>query len=318
MDRILIAAAGPAEAEPAGKTTIVAGLAGMLAAAGRSVWACRLRASDEGGASADTLALSALPDVDSPGRALTVDEAESASRASASASPTAYLFEHDASLDLADTASRLDARIVLVVRNPLSDGLQLDVAALPAGRVAGVIANFVPESRIDSTARTLIDLGLPFLGAIPEDRTLAAPTIAQVREALQAEVLVSRTDENQLVEHPVIGPILSDTGRLHLGLEYPKGVVTRADRTDIHLAAFDTGTPCLIITGGAEPLEYLIDRAARHSTTVLSVTERTAVVMKRLDALYGRVPFAGERKRQRIVELMAQHIPQQGITRILA
>lgn len=311
MDRILVAfqRSKPDSDAPAGKTTILAGLAQRFAADGRGVWACRLRSekSDDVIADEDAHLLLSLPSVQSPGRALAVAEVE---RELAKTGADICLIEHASSPSIQGAAQRLNAGVVLVMRHPLAGtltGLQ-STKALLGEMLLGVVANFVPEKRLRETADAFAREGVNCPAVLPEDRTLASPTLEQVMANLEAKVLLGNGSEQEPVEFPVIGPISADAGRPYFYRWPDKTVITRSDRTDLQLAALDTGLSHLILTGGKEPSPYLLDRASRQKTTVLLVAEDTPVAMQRLERLYESARFVGRRKIERAGELMKEHL----------
>jgi BioD-like phosphotransacetylase family protein len=311
MDRILIAfqRSKVDSGAPAGKTTILAGLAQYFAVDGRDVWACRLRGerSDDVVADEDARVLLSLPSVQSPGRALAVAEVE---RELAKTGADMCLVEHASSPSAQEAAERLGARVVLAMRDPLngkSAGLRATRQSL-GETLLGVVANFVPEKRLRETADAFAREALSCLAVLPEDRTLVSPTLEQVTADLEAKVLLGNGGGQDPVEFPVIGPVSADAGRPYFYRWSNKTVLTRSDRTDLQLAALDTGLSHLILTGGKEPSPYLLDRASRQKMTVLLVAEDTPVAMRRLERLYERARFSGRRKIERAGELMKERL----------
>lgn len=311
MHRILIAfqRSRPDSDAPAGKTVILAGLAQYLAAEGRAVWACRLSSgkTDEASADEDANLLLSLPGVQTPGHALTLKQLD---QEITKAETDSCLIEHSSAPSIQEAADALGAKVVLAMRNPLAGafaGVQATAQSL-GEKLIGVVANLVPEKNLHPTADVLAREGLACLAILPEDRTLASPTLEQVIADLQAKVLLGNGNAQEPVEFPVIGPISADAGRPHFYRWSDKTVVTRSDRTDLQLAALDTGLSQLILTGGVEPSPYLLDRASRQKMTVLLVAEETPVVMQRLERLYEGARFTGRRKIERAGELMRERL----------
>jgi BioD-like phosphotransacetylase family protein len=163
----------------------------------------------------------------------------------------------------------------------------------------------VPERRLASMHEQLRERGLTCLAALPEDRQLAGPSVREMAEALHASRLVELGDENEAVEHVMLGPISSDPGQPYFLQHGSKAVVNRFDKMDLHLAALAAEPDCLILTGGQRPSPYLIDRAQGSdlALTVLLSPESTMRTMELLDEAYGRSRFSGQRKIARAMEL---------------
>ncbi|MDI6858029.1 MAG: DRTGG domain-containing protein [Dehalococcoidia bacterium] len=292
-----------------GKTAVLAGLAQCLAAEGRAVWACRLRSdkTDEASADEDANLLLSLPGVQTPGHALTLKQLDQEIKKTGA---DLCLIEHASAPSIEEAADALGAKIVLAMRDPLSGafaGVQATAQSL-GEKLIGVVANFVPEKNLQRTLDAFGREGLSCLAALPEDRTLASPTLEQVIADLQAKVLLGNGSGQEPVEFPVIGPVSADAGRPYFYRWSDKTVVTRSDRTDLQLAALDTGLSHIILTGGVDPSPYLLDRASRQKMTVLLVAEETPAVMQRLERLYEGARFTGRRKIERAGELMKERL----------
>ena len=269
MSRILVANAQPG----AGATTIAAGLASRLVASGRAVRLERLEGDVQ--ADADAQVFATFEIAEASGQAV--------SEASLPADDTSVvtIIEAPANADGVAVAQRLGAKLVLVTTDP---GLQVDGAA--------VIVN----GQRSAGPNTL-----------PEDRLLAAPTVARVIEASGARVLSRSEDgDGAVLEHLVVGAISHDAADAYF-LRYPRrAVVARVERVDLALAAMLTQSECLILTGGEEPSPYILDRAAAtRRTTLLLTPEGTVDTLRDIEGLFGSSPFSGEAKLERVSDLIA-------------
>lgn len=154
---------------------------------------------------------------------------------------------------------------------------------------------------------------------IPEDRLLAAPMVATLVEASQARVLARSLDgERAICEHIVVGAISHDSDQPYFARFPRKAVVTRAEKVDVALSALRTEADCLILTGGSDPSPYLLDRvAASRRTTLLVAPEGTVETVRDIEGTFGRAPFGGEAKIERIGALMAGALDDEALTRVL-
>lgn len=140
--------------------------------------------------------------------------------------------------------------------------------------------------------------------ALREDRILAGFSVGEVRAALNAEVLVEGDEPDVTCDHLVIAPIASDAGQPYFRRFGTKAVVVRFDKTDQHLAAMRGEPQVLVLTGGRLPSDYLFDAARATGTPVLlsyTDTENTVIA---LEGIFDRTRFTGERKLERMVELL--------------
>jgi BioD-like phosphotransacetylase family protein len=94
-------------------------------------------------------------------------------------------------------------------------------------------------------------------------------------------------------------------------------VITRSDKTDLQLAALHTQTDVLILTGGYPPSPYTIDRAAGEEVPILLTRADTPRSVALLSDAFGGSRFNGERKLERLGELLAAEWSTSDLTRIV-
>jgi hypothetical protein len=145
--------------------------------------------------------------------------------------------------------------------------------------------------------------GVPMV-ALREDRALAGFSVSEAKSVLNAEVLVPGDDGDPTCDHLVISPIASDAGQPYFRRFGSKAVVVRFDKTDMHLAAMKAEPECLILTGGRRPSEYLFDAATASGTPVLLSRTDTENTVIALEGIFDRTRFQGERKLNRMCELL--------------
>jgi BioD-like phosphotransacetylase family protein len=265
MTLILVAGTVPS----AGASTVAVGLAHRLAYAGHNVRIERL--AGDARAADDAAAFAALEFAGSTGAPLDAPPADA---------DGVTILEAPIGADAAALAARFGARLVLV--GPAG-------TEAPQGTV--LIVNHASST------------GLHALG---EDRLLAAPTVRQLISASGAQVLTrSRAGEAAVCEHLVIGAISHDSADTYFNRFPRRAVIARAEKVDLALAAMQTRSECLILTGGHEPSPYVLDRAAStRETTLLLAPGGTVETMRDLEGTFGTAPFSGEAKVERIGGLM--------------
>jgi BioD-like phosphotransacetylase family protein len=269
MARILVAGSEIG----AGATTVAVGLASAVANAGQQVRVERLVGDER--ATEDAEVFGELELGAGSGDPMTVEQVDDVSGV--------LILEAPAGADAGALASQLGARLVFV-------------------RLAG------SESEPPSGAMVIeTHAAYAVTGALPEDRALAAPRVAELIAASGAEVLTrSEAGERAVCDHLVVGAISHDPADDYFARFPRKAVVTRNGRVDLALAAMLTGTECLILSGGGAPSPYILDRAAANRETTLLMTSGTTVeTMHDIEGCFGTSPFSGDSKVARVGELMA-------------
>jgi BioD-like phosphotransacetylase family protein len=221
-------------------------------------------------------------------------------------------------LPAGETARPGEGAAVLVERFAGLDAAQAASLGKTLGpSFAGVIVTAAPASRLAAVATDLAGQGVPLLAALPEDRLLAAPTIAEMAAALDAQALFLDGRADTIVERMTIASISADPGQGYFVRFGPQAVIVRCDKPDLHLAALHTSTLCLVLTGGRMPLGYVTERAESEGVPVLITAKDTPDAVRALEGLYAGVRFGGRSKAERVAQLMAERLDNDALRKTL-
>jgi len=168
--------------------------------------------------------------------------------------------------------------------------------------LAGVVVNAVPRNRLleNPWEKELKGRGLPVLGVLPEDRFLAAPSIEDVREALEGRLVCGEDRSGEILEYFMVGVYSLDPGPYYFSRRGRKGVIIRGDRPDMQLGALETEVRCLILTGEAEPHPYIRQMAELKGIPIMLVPLDVPTALSRLEELTASLRFRQERKLERV------------------
>ena len=280
-----------------GKTTIAAALGRRLSDSGATVALSRLAGDTNAAADARLLAGLAFNAARRP---------EPLEAPALSGDADVSLVEAPAG-DPRGALESLSARAVVVVAyaDPLPAGIPSFCEAL-GDACAGVAITRVPVRRLEATRAAAGAVGVRLLGLIAEDRTLAAPTLGALAEALEADSSSLNSASETVMDRPIISSISADPAQGYFARYGPNAVIVRGDKPDQQLGALNAGAPCLIVTGGLPVLSYVEERAAEEGIPVLRTRYDTVAAVERLEALYGATPFSGRAKVERIAELAGE------------
>ncbi|MBI5288743.1 MAG: hypothetical protein HY873_07195, partial [Chloroflexi bacterium] len=193
-----------------------------------------------------------------------------------------------------ELAASLKARVLAVA------GLRSSDVDVPKDALLGTVLTRVAAAHGEAVAKRA-----GVLLVLPEDRVLAAPSVADIGDALRAKSLV-RGEGHGAIDRVMIGTVASDAAAPYFGNRQRTCVVTRFDKTDIQLAALNTDLECLVLTGGGEPSPYLLDRVAGHrpDVSVLLAPDDTVASMRAIEPLFANSRFEGQGKLLRAVEML--------------
>ena len=222
-----------------------------------------------------------------------------------------------------ELASLLDSRVVLMFH--YSKGITADgvaSAAEPIGdRLSGVVVNLVPKHRIHQVSQELMpelrSRSLPVLGAIPEDRAMLGVTVQQIADYLAGRWAQVPANTDEYVDRFLIGGNIMDSGPSYFGRHRNQAVITRADRPDIQMASLVGDTKCLVLTGGAEPIEYIRVEALQHEVPVILVDQDTLSTAERLGGLLEWSGPPSLQKVRRFNVLVQEHLRLEPLSSVL-
>jgi len=174
--------------------------------------------------------------------------------------------------------------------------------------LTGIVINETPRARLDNVNDTLVPYltrhGLSVLGVLPKDPRLAAPTVAELAEGLRAEILSGADKTGGLVEHMLVGAMSAESALAYFRRTPNKAVITGGDRADIQLAALETSTRCLILTGNLYPSPVVLNRADEVGVPVLLADMDTLRAIEVVEGSLGRSRVQQPEKVERFTALL--------------
>jgi len=211
-------------------------------------------------------------------------------------------------------AELLNARVLLVLRH--DESLMVDRALTAhdyfGDALMGIVINSVPRAYIDHMHDVVNGYlerhGLKVLGILPKDRLLAAPSVIELAKGLNAEILCNADHGGDLVEHMLVGAMSVESALSYFRRRPNKAVITGGDRADIQLAALETSTRCLILTGNLYPSPQVLNRAEELGVPVLLCNLDTLSAVDIIDGYFGRSRFQQPAKIDRFKALLAEHL----------
>jgi BioD-like phosphotransacetylase family protein len=109
---------------------------------------------------------------------------------------------------------------------------------------------------------------------------------------------------NRLVENLMIGAMGPESALSHFRRRTNKAVITGGDRSDIQMAALQTSTSVLVLTGNLRPAVSVIDQAEVRQVPIILVADDTMTTVDRAEHIFGHVRFKQQAKIQRFTELL--------------
>jgi uncharacterized protein len=211
-------------------------------------------------------------------------------------------------------AEQVDGKILVVARYHsmlLLDHL-LTAKQQMGDRFLGVVINDVPQAQFElvngDLRQFLEDHEIPVFGVLPSSTLLHSVSVEELQKKLQAEVLCRADRLDLMVESLTIGAMNVNSALKYFRQRHNMAVVTGGDRTDLQLAALETSTQCLILTGHIPPTKAILARAEEMEIPILSVDLDTLTTVEIIDRAFGQVRLHEPIKVACIFELVAEHV----------
>ena len=216
-------------------------------------------------------------------------------------------------LSLPQVVQAIDASVVLVSR--FHSGLIVESLMMAkqrlGDRLVGVLINDVPlehwEMAETQVKPFLEKQDIEVLGILPRSNVLRSVSVGELVHQLNAEVVCRPDRLDLMVESLKIGAMNVNSALEYLRKGHNMAVVTGGDRTDIQLAALETSTQCLILTGHLSATTDVLSRAEDLEIPILSVDLDTLTTVEIIDRTFGQVRVHEPIKVQTVYQLMAKH-----------
>lgn len=185
----------------------------------------------------------------------------------------------------------------------------------------GGIINSVPRPRLDFVKEKIKPFlehrDVPILAILPKEPVLMSVSIADLNNGLGGEILCADHALDELVEHLMIGAMSVDSALIYFRRQPNKAVITGGDRSDIQLAALETSTKCLILTGGFRPAPLIIGRAQEQGVPIILTHHDTITALRLIGDFFGKTRFHQEKKVEYFENLLNKYFDFEEFCKIL-
>jgi hypothetical protein len=178
--------------------------------------------------------------------------------------------------------------------------------------MCGVIINRVPMNEmafISEFARPYIEKqDVSVFGVLPEARRVAALMVDELIDALDPQVLTECSTDDILVENFTVGAMNMDAAISRLRRTKNNAVITGGDRIDIQVAALETKSACLILTGCLEPRLLIVKQANDLGIPILLTDKNTMETVEAVDRVMGRTRMGQTIKLMKFQDLVLNNV----------
>jgi uncharacterized protein len=214
----------------------------------------------------------------------------------------------------------LEAKVLIIHDYSFDLGKAIPEYQKIGRRLLGIVVNKVPRrvlGRVSSQyADKLSEVHLKLLGVVPENRTLMAPSILDLAEAVQGKILSNNDQASELIENLMMGSSTFDRGAAYYNRKSNKAVILWGERpgfrkaalANLQLAALQTSTKCLIISASGAPIPAVIQKAGEKQVPIISAPGNVPALITALENAMGQIKFNQEKKLPELLEVLPQNL----------
>jgi len=221
-------------------------------------------------------------------------------------------------LSNAQVAKHLGCKVIIVARGGI--GKPIDEVALNQAlfekegvEIIGVIINKVMPDKVDYISdfarRGLKRKGLDLLGVIPHQPMLSSPTMAAIRDELDAELLNTPTNIHALVDDVVVGAMSAMNAVKYFKRDVL--LITPGDREDILATVCASEVQKMagvVLTGGIRPENGLLRALKNLTIPVLLAGDDSYMVASKVHDLTVKTRPADAEKISLIRSIIAKNV----------
>ena len=176
----------------------------------------------------------------------------------------------------------------------------------------GIIINRVAVNDKDRINKLIIPyfkkFGVNVFGVLYSDSTLSSISIRDMAKYLEGEVLCAENNLDELVESFMVGAMGHEMALKFFRTKTDKVVITGGDRADIQLAALETNTKCLVLTGLLQPSPMVISRAEELGVPMVLVRHDTLTTISKINEVLGQSNLHEHKKLNKLIESVKKYI----------
>ncbi len=174
----------------------------------------------------------------------------------------------------------------------------------------GLVLNKVPKSQLERVkSKISAETGTAVLGVLPEDRALSTITVGELADCIQGKILNNAEKSAELVENFMLGAMVVDSGLTYFSRKINKAAIIRSDRPDMQLAALETQTRCLVLSGSTKsPIVSVLQKAEDKGVPIIVSESDTSTIITRIEDALNKTRFNHEKKLSRFTEMVQSHL----------
>lgn len=215
-------------------------------------------------------------------------------------------------LSATEVAELLSAHVLLIAKYDSDLVVDSILAAKKrlGDRLVGCVLNMVPSSQMSFVQEVIVPFlekkCVPVLGVLANEPMLLSVSVMELANSLGGEILCAESHVDELVENVMVGAMSVESALRFFRSKPNKVVITGGDRPDIQLAALETSTKCIILTGNLQPSPIVLSRASELGVPMVLVKQDTMTAMQVVEEFFDKARFQLRKKHVRFEAILAE------------
>lgn len=179
-------------------------------------------------------------------------------------------------------------------------------------KMIGGVLNFVPKDRADYVKKVMKPFlkkkGVDLVGIIPREPSLGAVTVREIADAVNGRVICCENALENMVENISVGAMNVESALTFFRRVNNKVVITGGDRSEIQLAALETSTKAMVLTGELHPHHNIVERASELGVPIIVASTDTFATVNKIEELMSHLSLHEEVKVGKACDTIKKHL----------
>jgi len=217
-------------------------------------------------------------------------------------------------------AKEMKAKVIAVEVYPGGDPRYFDIYKGFGGDFLGVVVNKAPAGQLKlaraEAGAKLGAAGLKLLGVIPESRALMAITVGELAATLGGKILNHAEKADDLVENYMLGALIVDSGLDYFRRKMKKAAILRQERSDMQLAALETPTACLVLSGNTDkpPMYNVMFKAESRGVPIIAAGAPVSDIVAKIEDAILKTRLNQVKKLTALAEAAGRNLDMKALT----
>ncbi|MFC2149099.1 DRTGG domain-containing protein [Candidatus Auribacterota bacterium] len=215
-----------------------------------------------------------------------------------------------------DTMRKFDCKVIIIDRYAYNEREMVDgfiwMKETLGDKLLGVVFNKIPQSKKEFFTSKVVPFlrkkGIDTVGILPDDPVLHSLPVRDIVEFLHGRLVCCEEQIDNLCERICVGAMNVTSALKYFKNIHNKVVITGGDRGDIQLAALETSTRCLILTGDLQPHNNIIMTAMAKKVPIVVVPYDTLTTVDKFEMVLGHLSLRGDKKVEAAVNVVSECI----------